>query len=200
VHTSTGYSPHELFYSFAPSCPLDALVSTPASDSVSNVDEFALQAFECLQEADTFVRDFTGKEMQCMKRYYDSSVKPVSYTEGEKVLVYNPRKQRSKFAKWAVCWQGPAIVQRKLNDSNYVLRKGKGKCVVVHMDRMRKLPISSDFEPSVESSDSHTHTRENKEPTIPPASGVGHSLLQTCLAFTPRKLQAAGTGPIGFRP
>jgi len=34
VHTSTGYSPHELFYSFAPSCPLDALVSTPASDSV----------------------------------------------------------------------------------------------------------------------------------------------------------------------
>jgi len=28
VHTSTGYSPHKLFYSFAPSCPLDAMVST----------------------------------------------------------------------------------------------------------------------------------------------------------------------------
>ena len=43
VHTSTGYSPHELFYSFAPSCPLDAMVSTPASEPVSTADEFALQ-------------------------------------------------------------------------------------------------------------------------------------------------------------
>jgi len=55
-------------------------------------------------------------------------------------------------------------VQRKLNDSNHVLRKGKGKCVLVHVDRMRKLPILSD----VELPDSHTHTRENKEPSIPP--------------------------------
>jgi len=95
VHTSTGYSPHELFYSFAPSCPLDALLSTPASDSVSNADEFALQAFERLQEPAAFVRDFAGKQMQRKKQYYDSSVKPVSYTEGEKVLVYNPRKGQS---------------------------------------------------------------------------------------------------------
>ena len=28
VHTATGFCPHELFYSFAPSCPLDATVST----------------------------------------------------------------------------------------------------------------------------------------------------------------------------
>jgi len=41
-------------------------VSTPASDPVSNADEFALQAFERLQEAAAFVRDFTGKQMQRM--------------------------------------------------------------------------------------------------------------------------------------
>jgi len=99
VHTSTGYSPHKLFYSFASSCPLDALVSTPASESVSSADEYALQTFEHLQEAPAFVRQYTGKQMQRMKRYYDSSVKPVSYTEGGKVLVYNPRKKRGKFAK-----------------------------------------------------------------------------------------------------
>jgi len=54
VHTSTGHSPHELFYSFAPSCPLDAIVATPASDPASNADEFALQTFEHLQEATAF--------------------------------------------------------------------------------------------------------------------------------------------------
>ena len=66
------------------------MVSVPASDPVSNADEYALQAFERLQEATAFIREHTGKQMQRMKHYYDSSVKPVSYTEGEKVLVYNP--------------------------------------------------------------------------------------------------------------
>jgi len=50
VHTSTGYSPHEFFYSFAPSCPLDAMVSTPASEPVSTVDEFALQALNAYRK------------------------------------------------------------------------------------------------------------------------------------------------------
>jgi len=154
VHTATGYSPHELFYSFAPSCPLDAMVSVPASDPVSNADEYALQAFERLQEATAFVRGFTGKNMQRMKRYYDSSIKPQSYTEGEKVLVYDPRKKRGKFAKWQVCWKGPVTVERKLNDTNYVLWKSAKSKAVVHVDRMRKLPQSLD----IKLTDSHTYT------------------------------------------
>jgi len=76
VHTTTVYSPHELFYSFAPSCPLDAVVSTPASDPTLNTDEFALQTFERLQEATAFVREYTGNNIQRMKRHYDSTVKP----------------------------------------------------------------------------------------------------------------------------
>jgi len=155
VHTATGYSPHELFYSFAPSCPLDAMVSVPASDPVSNADEYALQAFERLQEATAFVRGFTGKNMQRMKHYYDSSVRPQSYTEGEKVLAFDPRQKRGKCAKWQVCWKGPVTVERKLNDTNYVLEKSaKSKSVVVHVDQMRKLPQQLDSE----STDSHTYT------------------------------------------
>ena len=100
IHTSTGYSPHELFYSFAPSCPLDAIVSTPASDPVSNADEFALQTFERLQEANAFVSEFTGRNVQRMKRWYDASVRPQTYTIGKKVLVYSPKKRRGQFAKW----------------------------------------------------------------------------------------------------
>ena len=111
-------------------------MSLPASDPVSNADEYALQAFEHLQEATTFVREHTGKSMQRTNRYHDCSLRPQSYSEGEKVLVYDPRKQRGRIAKWQVCWQGPVMVERKLNDINYVLRKGKGKAVVVHVDRM----------------------------------------------------------------
>jgi len=168
VHTSTGYSPHELFYSFAPSCPLDAMVSTPASDPVSNTDEFALQAFERLRETASFVRDFTGRQMSRMKQYYDSSVKPMSFADGEKVLVYNPKKKRGHFAIWAMSWHGPVVLQRKLNNTNYVVCKGKGKCVVIHVDHMCKLPISSlDGESLVKSTDPHTHTSEDNETSVP---------------------------------
>jgi len=144
IHTTTGYSPHELFYSFAPSCPLDAIVSTPASDPTSNADEFALQTFECLQEATAFVREFTGKNMQRMKRYYDSTMKPQTYEIGEKVLVNNPKKQGGKFAKWQTCWLEPFVVENRLNELRR--EKGKGKCVVIDIDRMHKLPNELDSE------------------------------------------------------
>jgi len=89
-----------------------------------------------------------------MKRYYDTSVKPQAYTEGEKVLVYDARKKRGKFAKWQVCWKRPVMVERRLNDTNYVLQKSaKSKPVVVHVNHMRKLPQSMD----IGSSDPHTH-------------------------------------------
>jgi len=152
LHTSTGYSLHELFYSFAPSCPLDAIMSTPASDPASNADEFALQTFERLQEATAFVLDFTGGNIQRMKRRYDATVRPQSYAIGEKVLVYNPKKRRGQFAKWQSCWTGPYVIENVLNQTNYVVKKGRDKDAVIHVDRMRKLPneLSSDNSDSKE--------------------------------------------------
>jgi len=43
-------------------------VSTPASNPVTNADEFALQSFECLQEAIAFVREYSGKNIERMKK------------------------------------------------------------------------------------------------------------------------------------
>ena len=77
--------------------------------------------------------------------------------------------KRGQFAKWAVSWLGPVTVQRKLNESNYVVRRGKSKSVVIHVDRMRKLPISSlGGESSVTSTDPHTHSSENNATSVSP--------------------------------
>jgi len=163
VHVSTGYSPHELFYSFAPSCPLDAMVSTPAPEPASNADEFALQTFERLQEATAFVWQFTSKGMQRMKKRYDVSVRPQSYNVGERVLLYNPRKQKGRFAKWQTVWSGPYTVVKKLNDCNYSVKKGRSKPTVVHVDRMRKLPTPPDTDVADSSvRDSCPTTAENQ--------------------------------------
>ena len=100
VHTSTGYSPYELFYSFTPACLLDSIVSMPMPQPVNTADKYALQAMEGLQEAAQFVRNFIGKQMQRMKKYYDASVKPKQFEENEEVLLFDPRKKRSSSSSY----------------------------------------------------------------------------------------------------
>ena len=78
-----------------------------------------------------------------MKKYYDGAVRPQI---AEKVLVYNPKKHRGKFAKWQIRWVGPFVVENKLNEANYIVRKGRGKLVVIHIDRLRKLPAEVDVD------------------------------------------------------
>jgi len=139
VHTSMGYSPHELFYSFAPACPLDALVSTPMPEPASNADEYALQAVERLQEAAQFVHNYTGRQIQRMKERYDGSVKPKHFVENEEILLFDPQKKRGQFTKWSVTWVGPFVVKKRLNDYNYVIQKmAKSRPFVVHVDRMHR--------------------------------------------------------------
>jgi len=69
-----------------------------------------LKASERLQEAADFVRAATGKQMQGMKKYYDNSVKPQRFAEGDKVLVFSLKKKRGHYAKWQVSWKGPMTV------------------------------------------------------------------------------------------
>ena len=108
VHTSTGYSPHELFYSFAPACPLDALVSTPLSEPANNADEYDLQAVERLQEAAKFVRNYTGKQIQRMKKRYDATVRPKQFEENQEVLLFNPRRNVDSIANGRSHGQDPS--------------------------------------------------------------------------------------------
>jgi len=158
------------------------MVSTPAPEPASNADEFALQTFERLQEATAFVRQFTGKGMQRMKQRYDVSVQPQSYDVGEKVLLYNPRKQKGRFAKWQTVWSGPYSVVKKLNDCNYSVKKGRSKPAVVHVDRMRKLPVPPKAETAESSLPSSHATAAEGQPQI-------ESMKQTHTARTARAAQ-----------
>jgi len=46
IHSSMGYAPHELFYSFSPTCPLDAIVEAEREEPISTADQYALEATE----------------------------------------------------------------------------------------------------------------------------------------------------------
>jgi len=138
VHSTTGYSPHELFYSFCPTCPLDAMVDVPSEGPADNTDTYALQAAERLRESFAFMRAFSGKQTERMKKYYDASVKPKTFSEGSFVLLYSPKKKRGVYSRWQVTWLGPFRVTKKLNETNYVIQKSlKSKAFIVHADRLK---------------------------------------------------------------
>ena len=146
IHSSTGYSPHELFYSFGPTCPLDIMTDTPATDPAGDSDSYALQATERLRDAFAFMRVITGKQAQRMKKYYDASVKPKRFDDGAYVLLYSPKRKRGLYSKWHVTWIGPFYVKKRLNDSNYVVQRSpKCRPFIVHVDRLKpyhgELPV-----------------------------------------------------------
>jgi len=83
-------------------------VTPPVLEPAGSADEYALQALERLQEvASTLIRAMTGKQMQRMKKYYDTSIKPQRFEEGENVLFCDTRKKRSHYVNWEVSWKGP---------------------------------------------------------------------------------------------
>jgi len=60
IHSATGYSPHELFCSFAPVCPLDAMMSLPALEPAGSADEYTLHLSENLEKSVSSCDDTLG--------------------------------------------------------------------------------------------------------------------------------------------
>jgi len=71
------------------------MVTAPVLEPVGNADEYTLQALQRLQEAATFIRDLTGKQMQRMKKYYDACVKPLQFEEGGLLLRSSESRHKS---------------------------------------------------------------------------------------------------------
>jgi len=140
VHTGTGFTPHELFYSFPPSCPFDVVVEADRTEAASDADQYALEATDRLKQAFQFVYEFTGHVAERMKSNYDASIKQKSFDVGAFVLVYTPPKQQQRqvYGKWKIPWQGRYRLTKKLNSTNYVVkRSSRAKDFIVHGDRLK---------------------------------------------------------------
>jgi len=140
IHTATGYAPHELFYSFPPTCPFHVVVEAEQTEAVTSVDQYTLEATDRLKQAFQFVYEYSGQVADRMKSNYDAAIKPKHSEVGSFVLVYTPPRQQSHvYGKWKVAWQGPFRVMKRLNATNYIVKRShKAKDFVVHGDCLRE--------------------------------------------------------------
>jgi len=99
IHTATGYAPHELFYSFPPTCPFDVVVEAEQTEAVTNADQYALEATDRLKQAFQFVYEYSGHVADRMKSNYDATIKLKHFDIKSFVLVYTTPKQQSRVRK-----------------------------------------------------------------------------------------------------
>ena len=152
IHTATGYAPHELFYSFPPTCPFDVVVEAEQTEAASNADQYALEATDRLKQAFQFVYEYSGHVADRMKSNYDAAIKPKHFEIGSFVLVYTPPKQQSHvYGKWKVAWQGPFRVMKRLNATNYIVKRShkarENTMVKLTTQRGRMLKMAVDLLP-----------------------------------------------------
>jgi len=190
IHTATGYAPHELFYSFPPTCPFDVVVEAEQTEAVTNADQYALEATDRLKQAFQFVYEYSGHVADRMKSNYDAAIKPKHFDVGSYVLVYTPPKQQSHvYGKWKVAWQGPFRVMKRLNVTNYIVKRShKAKDFIVHGDRLREYfgEIDSMAWPHAKES-SQQPTASGPDSTagdLNPAAGVVNSRTRNTVSAT----------------
>ena len=83
------------------------------------------------------------------------------------------KKHRGKLANWEVRWTGPFVIENKLNSANYVVKKGRGKPVVIHIDRLRKLPTemgTDDIGRPANDGSATSPPAKHRKPDIPAAA------------------------------
>jgi len=67
----------------------------------------------------------------------DCKARQTLFQEGQKVWLFNPRREGEKAPKLQSNWEGPYLVEKKLNEVVFCIRKSpKHRSKIVHTDRL----------------------------------------------------------------
>ena len=138
IHSSTGQTPNKMLFGREVTLPFQAVIATPKLNKenqdgnlyVENLKKRLLTAHE---EARKNLK--TSNVYQ--KRQYDLKAKKRSLESGQAVWVYEPTRKVGVCHKLTSKWKGPFIIIKRLDDTNYVVKKcPKKPGKVFHIDRL----------------------------------------------------------------
>ena len=144
IHETTCFTPNFLFLGRENRAPLDIAVGYPelTHDQPSSHNAYVAEYQEKMRRAYEIVRDHLAQAAQTRKDRYDLRVKPMTFSTGQWVWYYYPRRYVGKSPKWQMWYTGPYLIVRTIPPSNAVLQKSKrGKPFVVHCDKLKHVHL-----------------------------------------------------------
>ena len=138
-HSSTGFSPFFLMHGRLPYTPIDLLLNRSECEGETlSYHEFAQAAENGLRYAFQKMQQVQGPQTERMKRYYNVTVKPKVFKEGDFVYYYYPRKVQGRCLKWQKLYTGVFRIIRRINDAVYVIRRTpQSKPIVSNIDKLK---------------------------------------------------------------
>ena len=134
---SLGFSPFELLYGRTVRGPMQILrhvwTEEGVSDEVITTAEYVVNLRNQIEETCKLARENLERAAKRQARIYNRKTKQRSIDEGKQVLILLPSKQN----KLEMTWQGPFIVEKKLNDFDYQVKVGT-KTKIYHINLLKE--------------------------------------------------------------
>jgi len=137
-HSSTGFSPFFLMHGREQQMPIDVILGD-TKPPAQQVNDFAQSLIDRMRQAHAMARDHLKRSGERVKRYYDAKVKSKDFKVNDRVWMLNPRRFCKRSPKWERPYIGPFTIVKKINDVNFLLKRGSNAApIVTHVDKLRK--------------------------------------------------------------
>lgn len=135
-HETTGVTPAEVYFARNLRLPIDLLRGNPPGEWEENTEKGYINELKRrLDRIHRHVRERMEVRSSRTKVWYDRKARLIQFQEGQKVWLYNPRRERGKAPKLQSHWEGPYTVLKKLSDVVFCIRKAHRR-KIVHADRL----------------------------------------------------------------
>ena len=138
-HETTGMSPNMLMFGRETNTPLDIMYAMPSSIKPVPTKQWVWEIQEIIENAHSFVREYTGRSMRRQKSCHDHKLSYESFDRDDNVYVFFPVKRVGTSSKFTSYWRGPFQVKEKVSDVLFKVDCGRsGSIQVIHVNRLRK--------------------------------------------------------------
>lgn len=137
-HEATSFTPARLMLGREIRLPVDLVMGRPPGEEMpTTTTEYAVELRKRMEDVHREVRGQLKFAGEAMRRHYDRDVRAVTFKAGDRVWLYNPKRQKGKSPKLMSPWEGPYEVLEKVTDVTFRIRKGNaGRKKIIHSDRL----------------------------------------------------------------
>ena len=170
VHEVTNFSPNMLMFGREVRLPVDLLYECPANNRAMprSTDEFVQGLADRMLDNFEAARDNLHRAAEIRKSQYDTKVKSVPFSVGDRVYYWYPRKFAGRSPKLQSLYTGPYTIVRVVDSHNLVIRKSpRSKPMVVHRDKLKRIISFIDGESPADRAGGNSTMSDSVERTPP---------------------------------